>query len=886
VTDLGLHYFFSHPDRLGFALSRPAWLLLLVPCALFLWSARNRTERIAAALRAGAVAALVLGIGGAALTTSLPAEGMTVIAAVDLSESIDATGRDWSLRFVNQIGAALAPGDELGVVTFGGDTRVVRGPSAPTALESLAPPMARTATDIGRGLETALALLPPGRAHRIVLLSDGNETRGSARSEMPRLRHAKAGVFTMAPPRSAVVDVSVDKVTVPSLVADGSVFPIRVVVRNSAGPRKAVLTLSLDGDVLGREALELGQGLNGLEIPYRWSGIGSHRLRISIAAEGDEIQGNDYRETTLMVAGPPRVLLLSRRPQSPLVGALAAKGFAVEVQAPGQMPSNPDALLTYNCIFAENIVAGDLSSVEIAALQRYVRDFGGGFVLAGGQQTFGDAGFKKTPLEAMLPVTLEPRRPPPKEREPIALMLLIDRSNSMGYSSSPQGSTVPQRDPSTSKLHYAKAAALALVRQLKDQDYVGLIVFDSLAYEVSPLMHLSENRARLEETIPLLLENGGTDFYDGLQSALQQLEQVHVSTKHIILLTDGDTNRNAADHYPLIGALERAHISVTTIRIGDDVVNLTLLNDISSRTGGRFYHIANVETLPQLLLKDASAAMAQAPAESSEIQPQAAGASQLLRGIKADFPLLSDYAYSKPRRGADVPLFVVGKEEREPVLAAWQYGLGRVAAFTADPWQDAEKWIAWESYGKFWSQVVRWVMRDQTPWDYVVEAQRRDGKSKLLVRAFDSGQDGNLIARVHVDDDHTEDLTLVPVAPRQFEAELPPAIGGRRYPVTLLGRRENQEVSQRTELVPIPKEDDPPQEEFQVTRPNTVLLEQLAQESGGKVNPTVREIAARDTGERLLDYPLEGFLLPLAMLLFLGDVAVRRLWLRSPAAEE
>lgn len=881
VSELGLRYFLSHPGQLSFSMSRPAWLLLLVPCALFLWLARSRGERLAALFRAAAVAALALAIGGAALTTSLPAEGMTVIAAVDLSESIDATGQEWSLRFVNQIASALAPGDELGVVTFADDARVARPPSAPGDLPELTFPTSRTASDLQRGIETALALLPPGRAHRIVLLSDGNETRGSARSELARLRNAKAAVFAAAPPRSSVVDVSVDKVTVPSLVADGSVFPVRVVVRNTAAARKAILTMTLDGQILGREALELGQGLSAVEIPYRWTGPGSHRLRVALAAEGDEVHGNDYRETTLMVAGSPRVLLLTARPHSPIAAALAAKDFTVDTQTPAQLSASPDELLSYNCIIAENVVAGDLTPAAMTALQRYVRDFGAGFVLAGGRLTYGDAGFKKTPLEAMLPVTLEPRRPPPKEREPIALMLLIDRSNSMGYSSTPQGSTVPTRDPATSKLHYAKSAALALVRQLKDQDYVGLIVFDSLAYEVSPLLHLSENRARLEETIPLLVENGGTDFYDGLESAIRQLQQLNVATKHVILLTDGDTNRNAADHYPLIDQLEKAHISVTTIRIGDDVVNLTLLNDISSRTGGRFYHIANVEMLPQLLLKDATAAMAQAPVESTtEIRPQMASASQLLRGIKPEFPLLNDYAYSRPRRGADVPLFVAGKEEREPLLAAWQYGLGRVAAFTADPWQDAETWVAWESYTKFWSQIARWVMRGQTPWDYVVEAQRREGKSKLLVRAFDSGVEGNLIARVHVDDEHTEDLTLVPVAPRQFEADLPAAIGGRNYPVTLLSRRENQDVTQRTEMVPIPARDEEPQEEFQSTRPNTVLLQQLAEESGGRLNPTVREIAARETGERLLEYPLEVFLLPLAMLLFLGDVAVRRLWLR------
>lgn len=880
MNEVGLTYVLSHPARLGFELPQPGWLVLALAALVFVWLARGRVERWAAALRVGAVLALALGLGGAALTTSIPSDDLTVIAAVDLSESIDTGGREWSHRFLEQLAGALAPGDELGIVTFAGDARVARAPIAPGAVADLPAPAQTTATDLGRGLETALAMLPAGRAHRIVLLSDGNETRGSARAQIPRLRGARAAVFAAVPPRTTGADVSVDKVTVPSLVPDGSVFPVRVVARNSQGTRGARLTLTLDGEIIGREEVELAPGLNALEIPYRWTGSGSHRLRVTLESEGDDIPGNDYREVTLMVAGQPRVLLATSQAHSPIAAALARKDMAVDVRLPGQLPREPERLLAYNGVVLEDVVAGEIPPEALSALQRYVRDFGGGVVLTGGQRTFGDPGFKKSALEAMLPVTLEPRRPPPKEREAIALMLVLDRSNSMGYASGGEGGAVPRRDPAISKLHYAKQAALALVRQLKDHDYVGLIAFDSVAYEISPLLPLGENRADLERKIPLLVENGGTDFYDGLTSSLQQLESVRVGTKHLILLTDGDTNRNAADHYPLIGSLEQARISVTTIRIGEDVVNLTLLNDISSRTGGRFYHIANAELLPQLLLRDATAAIAQAPQHDVEIQPKPAGASQLLRGIKPEYPFLSDYAYTRARRGADVALYIPGKEEREPLLAAWQYGLGRVAAFTADSRLDAEAWVAWESYGKFWSQVVRWAMRAQTPWDYVVEAQRRDGKGKLLVRAFDGVEGGTLIARVHLDAEHTADVTLVPVAPRRYEAELPPAVGGGSHPVTLLSRRGTLDVTQRTEIVPFPSKDEPPQEEFATTRPNTALLEQLAQATGGKVGATVREIAAREAGERLLHAPLDTVLVPLAMLLFLADVALRRLGLR------
>jgi len=89
----------------------------------------------------------------------------------------------------------------------------------------------------------------------------------------------------------------------------------------------------------------------------------------------------------------------------------------------------------------------------------------------------------------------------------------------------------------------------------------------------------------LETDLPRLVESGGTDFFDALTDARNRLVKALPSRKHIVLLTDGDTNRAAADHDPLIADLARAGISVTTIRIGDDDVNLRLLRDISRRTG-------------------------------------------------------------------------------------------------------------------------------------------------------------------------------------------------------------------------------------------------------------------------------------------------------------
>jgi len=868
-------YLFAHPETVAVSIHRPLALLLLAGIPILVVGARRdfAHHRLALWMRISAFALLVLALAGVALSARLPSDRLSLIAAVDVSQSIDTEGRRWEQQYLDQVAAALAPGDELGVVAFGKDAAVVRPPGAPGTVDMQRAAVSETATDIARGLETAMALFPPDTERRLLLITDGNETRGNSLATLPLARQSAVTIDATVPPHAAAADVAVEKLAVAPLVAEGSVFPVRVTVRNQGKARPATLRFTVDGAAVGEQSIMLQPGLNAVEIPYRMTAPGSHRVRAEVSAAGDAIAGNNYRETAVMVGGKTRVLLVSARPGSSLANVLERKGISVTAIAPAEFPAQAGDLIGYHCVIFEDVTAAGFPPRRLEALERYVKDFGGGFIVAAGERTFGDAGFKKTAVERLLPVTLEPHRPPRAERETLGLFILIDRSNSMGYHIRNR----LERSDTESKLAYAKRAALAVVGQLKDNDMVGLIAFDSQPFEVSALRVLKDDRATLQQDIPRLQPGGGTDFYDALESARTQLVESRVNTKHIILLTDGDTNRGAADHYPLIAALAKADISVTTIRIGDDTVNLTLLHDISSRTAGQFYHVENVETLPELLLKDTTEALGQAPQRDERFVPRMGGVSQALRGIKQnDLPSLHGYAYARAKPGSDVLLFVLSRDKKDPVLAAWQYGLGRVVTFTAGLDDDAEMWVGWDGFGKFWSQLVRWTVREQTPWDYALDVRRSEGQTTLTVRSFADVDDGVLMARLFPSADHGVDVPLVPRAPRELTALLPQLPGGR-YPLTITRRSRNQDVNQRTDLVTVPDRDEAPQEEFAADAPNLALLNALTAGTGGALDVPIRNLVGRQPGTRRLDRPLDWLFVPAAMLLLLADVGLRRL---------
>ena len=209
-----------------------------------------------------------------------------------------------------------------------------------------------------------MALFPADAERRLLLLSDGNETRGSALAKVTRAQQSGVSIYAAVPPHAGGLDVAVEKLAVAPLVAEGSVFPVRVILRNQATVRPATLSLSVDGERLGEEQLTLQPGLNAVEIPYRLNSPGSHVLRAQVSAAGDVVAGNDYRQAAVMVGGKSRVLLVTPHPRSALASVLARKDISVTTVAPADFPAQLDALLSYHCVVFEDVTASSLHAAQ------------------------------------------------------------------------------------------------------------------------------------------------------------------------------------------------------------------------------------------------------------------------------------------------------------------------------------------------------------------------------------------------------------------------------------------------------------------------------------------------------------------------------------------
>ncbi|GIW45295.1 MAG: VWA domain-containing protein [Candidatus Binatia bacterium] len=866
-------YIWSRLTEVSFAVRHPAWLVALVAVVLFVYWGRSpaRWPYLLVTLRCLAWCAGVAVLAGLHLRVPLPEQPLTLVALVDRSLSVQADSRVWQDRFLRELDRHRGPTDRLGIVVFAGQPRIARWPQ-PSPLAGALPEAAMPeGTNLAAALDSALALLPADGERRLVVLSDGHETQGDALSLAPTLRAMGVPVYAAVPPRTTEALTQVAQWMVPRVAPANTLVPVRALVDHRGSEQPALVRLWADDRLVEAQTIHLHPGITPFAAQWQGAEPGAHFLRIEVQPQGGGYFATPViRSASLSLTSTPRLLFVTRRTHSPLLAAARSQHFELVVLPPETLRSERVDWDGFHAVIWEE-PASKVPGEIWAGVQRYV-EHGGSLLVAGGESTFGDAGLRASRLADLLPVTFEPRRPPRPEREPLALFLLVDRSNSMGYHIHNR----MQRSEDESKLAYARRAALALIRELRDSDSVGVLAFDSQMYEVAPFAPLAENRGLLEHNIARLQPGGGTDFYDALKRAHAELTRSGARRGHVILLTDGDTNRSAEEHEPLLRALEASAVTVTTIRIGDDTVNLEFLQSISARTGGHFYHVRDASELPQLLLQDTSRAVATSPRGGAAFRVRPGQRSQVLERIAWDeAPPLQGYAYTRAKPGAEVLLRVMQGERTDPLLAAWNYGAGRVVVFTSSWSEGAEPWLAWPDSAQFWSKLLRWSLRESSPRDLAVAVQPV-GRELWSVSLESLGEavPEEVLGRLEVEGQIRE--LKFRLGPEHKLVAQVAARAGERGELTLLVRFGGRGLEERRFVLYFPREDS--DSKAQARAPNRALLEALARETGGRVDPAPHELCARTaTGQRSEAKALDWVLLPLAMFAFVGEIAARKL---------
>jgi Ca-activated chloride channel homolog len=618
-------------------------------------------------------------------------------------------------------------------------------------------------TDLPSVMRLALNTSAVGAARTIYLFTDANFNRGDWQEAFRAAGRAGATVQTVAldlpiPPEVAAADL-----ILPATVRINQGFSADLHVASTI-ETSASIVIYKDGYAAAQTNASLRRGDNVIKIPGLYlRDKGFHFINVAVRAAQDTNLENNLVKSLVVVPGALRVLYVDadETQQSYLKSALELEGMQVEARPAAGVPQALPDLLGFDAFILCNVPADRLTQRQMQMIKTYVQDFGGGFLMLGGENSFGLGGYYNTPIEEILPVKM----PIQKDlmRPSLALLLVIDKSGSM------EGV----------KIQLAKRAAVATAEAINPRDQIGVVGFDGQSRMVLELTAAGD-RATIAASIAGLDAGGGTFLQPALEDAHQRLQQSNARRKHIIILSDGQTQGFG---YPDMAQMMAADgISISTVGIGEGA-DMPLMEAIAAAGDGRAYFTNDFHSIPQIFTREALRASKSMLIERL-VQPMVNEDDESIAELDAEeLPPLTGYVATTPRETAKT---VIISDAGDPILAKWRTGLGRSAAFTSEPkprW--AEDWIRWPDFAKFWTQLVRSIAGEDVGRNLSLEPDHQlepDGV-RLTVDVRDAA--GNFITdravelTLHDQQAGPQKLTVTRQAPGLYSALVPQVAYGR-----------------------------------------------------------------------------------------------------------
>ncbi len=733
----------------------PELLILSIP-VWFLYRRFGQAKGATGWLRVALLVALVLALSGPRI--NIGGRGVDVVVVADRSLSQSAQARDnireIILNLEDHVTTAVGSGDRLSLVTFGTDSRVEYELANRISHTEFVKDINPNGSDLNAAILTALDRVDANRPARILILSDGEANGANPESAARRANEQGVPIDAREFERLQVGDVAIESVLLPETVAPREPFQYSVWIHAGREVWGAV-QVSRDGREIARREADFNTGMNRLLFRDLLEDGGLHSYSVELKLDDDPLPENNTGAGVVRVDAGPRVLVLNSDGRTGnLERALTAARIPVDTAKASDHPLTQDSLDGYRTVVLENVPAEDFGRLKMERLTQFVEDLGGGLLMTGGKRSFGTGGYFKSPLEEILPVSMELREEHRKLR--VAIAVALDRSGSM---------TAPVKGGKT-KMDLANLGTAECVRMLSGQDMVSIIAVDSSPHVVVPLSPVDDAEGIARKVLGIQSMGGGIYVYEALVEAGSQIMKAEgYSTRHIILFSDAQDSEEPGAYKALLKKYEAAGITVSVIGLGTKSdSDAKLLEDVAKLGSGNIMFTADAEELPRLFAQDTMSIARNTFVEPDpDTQPDGIPGSRipdaLLMGNLGNgpFPKAGGYnlSYLRPEATAAV---LSGDEYQAPWSAFWYRGLGRVAAITLEvDGSFSGQFGSWDQYEDFLVTHVRWLLGGGSSNDVFVKVEQ-------------SGQDA--IVRLELDPERndqksTQNPELVIVPPGQ-----------------------------------------------------------------------------------------------------------------------
>lgn len=837
-------------------------LLLSVPWAVWLGihlkSLSPLRRWTALALRTVILLAVIFALAGMELVKT--SDRLAVFYLLDVSNSIPADLRGAARERIAENAAAYQSAkDDTGLIVFAGEPSIEFPPGGSLPEEPVRSEVDGNQTDLAAAVRLAMAAFPQGAMRRIVIVSDGNETQDSVLEEVKLAQAAGVEVNAVPLELGAPREVRMAQVRMPQRVDADEPFRLQVTVeaeQDCEGVLRVYQRTAGGRRLLRESPVTLQKGHNAFLLPQELPNPGFYEYEAVVETAADTITANNVGRGFTMIYGEPGVLFVGRDPagDSVLREALAEEGLQVQYINPTDLPGNLLHLQQYGVLVLDNIPATDFTRDQLSGIEILVRDLGAGLVMVGGPDAYGAGGYYETPVERALPVSMDL-----KQRRVMPRGALVACLHTCEF---PNGNA------------WAKEISLAALDVLSAQDLMGALAYDferqdSWIFPLQPVGDKRVMRSRLSATTTI---GDMPSMQPTLKMAYLALREADAAVKRVIMISDGDP---AAPTIGLLNSMKRAGINVTTICIqphqASDANRLEWIADV---TGGEFYNVQNPNRLPQIFIKEASV-VKQGLFIEEPFTPQLMHLSEITRGVAdAGVPELTGYVVTTAKDNATLAMV---SHKEDPILAQWRYGLGKSVAFTSDAtarW--AQDWLSWQGFRPFWSQAVRWALREAKPSDFRVETWRDGNRGYIRIDAVDAeGRYVNFLrpegTLVGPGPDYKRSaVDLVQTGPGLYEGVFPVHDDG----VYMLNATYEDAAGGRS-TIPAGLAVGYSREYDQLTT-NRTLIEEIANLGGGNVLPLDHDPYTHDLAATPTIMPVWMQLLMCALLLYPIEIFVRR----------
>lgn len=619
----------------------------------------------------------------------------------------------------------------------------------------------RKLTKTGLALQSIAAQADEKRPSRVLLFTDGYSTEPLLEAAAQMQARGIPLDFRLLR-EEAENDSRIARIGFPERVQVGEPFLISILVRG-ATDATFPLVLRRNGQTLTETSVTLVNGLASVEFTDRIPRSGGFEYQAEIRPEKDAHPGNNRATRWIEIIGGPRMVLATRYQDDPLAKALTAMDFTVEtVTDPSQL--KPGLLAGTRAVILNNVPAHEVPTDFMKALDFFVREQGGGLMMAGGESSFGSGGYFQSPIDALLPVSMELKSE--HRKLSVALAIVMDRSGSM---------TVGVGGGMT-KMDLANSGAANAIDLLGPMDQVTVFAVDSEPTKVIPLTRIDQKKAELGAKARKIKSAGGGIFvYTGLKAAWDELKKSPAGTRHVILFSDANDSEEPGDYPNLIKEMTDNGATISVIGLGTDTdVDSPLLIDIAKLGNGRMFFSNQPMDIPKIFAQE-TVTIARSAFIKDPVGAQATGRWAEISPKPVDWLKQVDgYNLSYAREDATVSLVSVD-EYLAPLVAHARRGLGRSAAVSFPLGGEfSETARNWPGYGDFLQTLGRFLMGEDTP-PGIALRHRLDGTRLTLDLFYDSAEWSQKLSalppQVRLQDDTggaTMDLPWRRIAPGHF----------------------------------------------------------------------------------------------------------------------